>query len=305
MRTPTYYARGLLRQLLPYTVANRRRTKLLEQSADCLNSQEIDQRVAYYNKVSRSFDASEAPRIAEISRRKSRYYIDLDEFSRGFGPDRRLDYLFGDVITTPLTPTIVKSRPIGPDNENAILLNLDKLRHFSWSRDPVPFRKKKDAAVWRGTPLNAQRKALVRTFYNHPSFDIGHIRGEVDDLPPKSALSHAAQKRYKFFISLEGYDVATNLKWGMASNMLVMSPKLQFETWFMEGRLEPGKHFVLLKEDLSDLEEKVDYFIRHTEEAEDIIRNANAWVAQFCDPLKERIVASRVLEQYFRLSGQI
>lgn len=305
MIPPAYYARGLLHQLLPYRIANTRRARLLDTAADHPDHQEIEWRVAYYNKLVDRFDASTAPRVSEISRKKSRYYIDLDEFSRGFGPDRRLNYLFGDVITVPEVPAIVKSRPIGPDNANSVILNLDKLRHFNWSSDPLPFRKKKDAAVWRGTPINEQRKALVRAYYHHPRFDIGHTRGEVDDLAPKAALSHAAQKQYKFFLSLEGYDVATNLKWGMASNMLVMSPKLHFETWFMEGRLEPGKHFVLLKDDLSDLEDKVDYYTQHTDDAEEIIQNASDWVAQFADPLKERIIANRVLERYFRLSGQL
>ena len=87
--------------------------------------------------------------------------------------------------------------------------------------------------------------------------------------------------------------------------MLVMSPALEFETWFMEGALEPGKHFVLLENDFSDLEDKVAYYTKNTEEAEEIIANAHAWVAQFGDPLKERMVSARVLEKYFELSGQM
>ena len=91
----------------------------------------------------------------------------------------------------------------------------------------------------------------------------------------------------------------------MASNMLVMSPALEFETWYMEGALEPGRHFVLLENDFSDLEEKVAYYTEHTEEAEEIISNAHAWLDQFADPMKERMIAARVLEKYFQLSGQL
>ncbi|MEM9426606.1 MAG: glycosyl transferase family 90 [Pseudomonadota bacterium] len=305
MRTAAYYGRGLLRQLLPYGFANRQRIRLLEQAARRHDITEIERRANYYNKLSNPFDASTAPRIDEVSRDKSRYFLDLDESSRGFGPDRRLHYLFGDAVTVPGVPTIVKSRPIGPGNTHSVLLKLNKLRHFKWSPDVIPFRDKKPAAVWRGTPLNAQRQSLVRTFYDHPTFDIGHTRQNVDDLPPKAALSHGEQKAFKFFVSLEGNDVATNLKWGMASNMLVMSPQPRFETWFMEGLLEPGKHFVLLRDDLSDLEEMVDYFTAHTTEAEEIIRNAHDWIKHFTDPLKERIIEARVLERYFRLSEQL
>jgi len=305
MSAASYYARGLLRQMVPFFLANRQRQRLLEHVARHPARAEIEWRVAYYNKLTEPFDASQASRIADIPKDRSRYYLDLDETSRGFGPDRRLDYLFGDVTTVPDRPMVVKSRPIGAHNASSILLKLDKLRHFRWSPDARPFRDKKPAAVWRGTPLNAQRQDLVRAFYHHPSFDIGHSRHMVDGLPPKTPLSHAEQKQFKFFVSLEGNDVATNLKWGMASNMLVMAPRMRFETWFMEGRLEPGKHFVLLRDDLSDLEAKVDYFATRPDEAEEIIENAHKWIGLFADPLKERIVAARVLEKYFSLSGQL
>jgi hypothetical protein len=305
MRTVPYYARGLLRQLLPYRIANHQRARLLEAAGRHSDAQEIAWRLGYYNQLEAPFDASEAPRIAEVSRDRSRYYLDLDDSSRGFGPDRRLDYLFGDITHVPKTPTIVKSRPVGAGNGNAVLLKLDRLRHFRWSHDPVPFRDKDPTAVWRGTPLTAQRQAFVRAYYDHKRFDIGHTRGMVDALPPKPPLSHDAQKRHKFFISLEGHDVATNLKWGMASNMLVMAPRPRFETWFMEGRLEPGRHFALLRDDLSDLEDQVAYFTAHPQAAEEIIRNAHDWIAMFTDPLKERMLGLLVLEKYVRLSGQL
>jgi len=266
---------------------------------------QINERVEYYNKLSCTFDASNAPRVCEIDKDKSRYFLDLDEFCKGFGPSRRLHYLFGDVTHVPVTPTVVKSRPVSAGHENSVILKLNKLRHFRWAPDPVPFRDKKPSAVWRGTPLTHQRQQFVRTFYNHPSFDIGHSRHLVDDLLPKGPLSHKAQKEHKFFVSIEGNDVATSLKWAMASNMLVMSPRPRYETWFMEGQLEPGRHYVMLKDDLSDLEEKVEYFTRHTDEAEWIIQNAHAWTDLFTDPLKERIISLRVLEKYFRLSEQL
>ncbi len=305
MTPAMYYLRGLLRQCLPYSIANRQRARLLDKVALRQDCDEIERRVDYYNKLTEPFDASTAPRIADISRERSRYYLDMDEASRGFGPDRRVNYLFGDVTRVPDTPTVVKSRPIRGSNANSVLLKVDKLRHFKWSHDPIPFRDKKPAAVWRGTPHNAQREALVRAFYHHPQFDIGHSSRQVDGLAPKSPLTHAEQKQFKFFVSLEGHDVATNLKWGMASNMLVMSPQLRFETWFMEGCLQPDKHFVLLKDDLSDLEEKVDCFSADPDAAEEIIENAQKWVARFCDPLKERLIATLVLDKYFRLSCQL
>ncbi len=305
MNLATFYIKGILRQLLPYSIARRQRVRLLSKASRYLCHEEIDWRVDYNNSLSEQFDASLAPRICNISRKKSRYYLDLDESTRGFGPHLQMNYLFGDICIIPEVATIVKSRPICAGNENSIILKLDNLRHFSWSTDPIPFSNKKASAVWRGTPLTEQRKNFVRRFYDHKSFNIGQSRHVIDELQPKPTLTHREQKEYKFFVSIEGNDVATNLKWALASNMLVMAPLPRYETWFMEGLLEPGKHFVLLKDDLSDLEEKVDYFSSQTKEAEEIIRNAHAWVNLFTDPLKERIIAARILEKYFQLSGQL
>ena len=300
-----YYGKGIAHHLTPYALCRANTQRLLEAYRAHPDHEAMENRVNYCNKLSEPFDASTAPRIDEVVRSHSRYYIDLEEHSKGFGPERRLWYQFGDIVTVPETPAVVKSRPICHGNENSVVLNLDKIRHFTWSGDDLPFREKKAAAVWRGSPNTMRRKILIDKFYDHPTHDIGHFNDVVNGRPAKPSLTHEDQKKFKFFLSLEGVDVATNLKWGMASNMLVMSPALEFETWFMEGALEPGKHFVLLENDFSDLEDKVAYYTEHTAEAEAIIANAHAWIAQFGDPLKERMISARILEKYFELSDQL
>jgi len=67
------------------------------------------------------------------------------------------------------------------------------------------------------------------------------------------------QLEYKFILSLEGNDVATNLKWIMSSNSLAFMPRPKYETWFMEGNLVPNHHYILIKDDYSDLEERLKY----------------------------------------------
>ena len=300
-----WYARGLWHWLTPYGICKRQTEKLLRDASSRQDFKNIEDRAAYYNKLSKPFDASDAAMVSEIESDRSRYFLDLIEHAKGFGADRRLHYLFGDITFVPPVPKIVKSRPISNTNTNSIIINLDKRRHFLWTSDPVPFGEKKSAAVWRGGANNKARKLLVEKFYDHPEFDIGHTSGDVGERPAKRGLTHKEQMQFKYFISLEGNDVATNLKWSMASNMLVMSPKLHFETWFMEGRLEPNRHFVLLRDDFSDLEEKVAFYNENPQAAERIITEAHCWIDQFVDPLKERMIAALVLEKYFRLSGQV
>ena len=169
-----YYGHGILHHLTPASVCRRETEKLLEQVRACPDRDGLEARVGYYNKLAGAFDASGAPRIVEIERGRSRYFFDLDEHAKGFGPDRRVWYKFGDITRVPEHPTVVKSRPVCLGNENSVILNLNKIRHFTWSNDPLPFRDKKPAAVWRGTPRTKRRRLLVERFYDHPVFDIGH-----------------------------------------------------------------------------------------------------------------------------------
>lgn len=104
---------------------------------------------------------------------------------------------------------------------------------------------------------------------------------------------------YKFILALEGNDVASNLKWIMGSNSIAVMCKSNYETWFMEGTLIPDYHYISIKDDFSDFEEKINHYIKYLEKAEEIIRHANAYVEQFKDEKKEFLLSLAVLDKYF------
>ncbi|EOH5314647.1 hypothetical protein ACQJ04_000816 [Campylobacter jejuni] len=64
--------------------------------------------------------------------------------------------------------------------------------------------------------------------------------------------------KYKFIISLEGNNVASNLKWAMNSNSLVLASKITCQTWFIEGTLKPNYPFALI--DNENLPAVIEYF---------------------------------------------
>jgi len=113
------------------------------------------------------------------------------------------------------------------------------------------------------------------------------------------------QLKYKFILAIEGNDVASNLKWIMSSNSIAFMVKPKYETWFMEGTLIPNFHYVLLKDDYSDLEEKIEYYSTHFEESLSIIKNANEYTKQFQDEKREDIISLLVLKKYFEKSNQL
>ncbi len=300
-----YYARNFARDLSPQIIYRNRREPLLKRAL-AYDPDDLSTRINYYNKLTPGTRLSEGTgAVNDISFDRSFYYYDLKEHARYFPRNLRFHYLFGDVIHVPDVPCIVKSRPIGEDNRNSAIMKLEKLRHFFIPTDNTPFDDKKPLAVWRGSDHNPKRVELMRHYHGHTLCDIGLTNVPEDDPRRGTFLNPAEQMAYKYIISIEGIDVATNLKWIMASNSLCLMPDSVYETWFMEGRLEPGQHFVRVADDFSDLEDKILHYERRPQEARDIIRNANAYVAQFLEPEREQILSLLVLYKYFVVTGQI
>ncbi|SDL54630.1 Glycosyl transferase family 90 [Modicisalibacter muralis] len=302
-----FYSAGLAQLLAPDRLFRSRLDRLL----DTLDASEVDyvfDRVNFYNKVSSWFDVdNHATRVSDFKyEKRGAYYLDTKRVVRYFDPDLRFSYLFGDITEVPESPKIVKSRPISGGNANSVLLKLNKIRHFNFVSDDQQFTDKRDRIVWRGKCFKASREAIVKRLHDRPGHDIGQVDESKKHQPDyRPFLSIREQLRNKFVLSLEGKDVATNLKWIMSSNSLCFMPKPRFETWFMEGQLMPSKHYVPLKEDCSDIEEKMDYYSANTDEALEIIKNANRHVEQFKNKRRERLISLLVLRKYFERSGQI
>ncbi|MBT5324386.1 MAG: lipopolysaccharide A protein, partial [Campylobacteraceae bacterium] len=80
--------------------------------------------------------------------------------------------------------------------------------------------------------------------------------------------------------------------------------KPKYESWYMEGLLIPNYHYVLLKDDYSDLEEKVRYYSENIEEANNIIKNGQEYLHQFKDDRREDLISLLIIEKYFKLQKE-
>lgn len=299
-----YYARNVVRDIAPQALFRARLDVLLARSIRCAPS--IRERINYYNKLSQPFTPSpEAVTIATLPFRPTMYYYDLKEFARYFDPGLRLDLEFGDVEGVRPMPSIVKDRPIHCDNRNSVLFKMDKFRHFHMPADPIPFSRKLPMAVWRGDLNNPRRTVFLDAVRGLACCDAGTPSGEAPARYRRPFLSPDRQKRYRYIVSLEGNDVATNLKWVMSSNSLCLMPPPTYEIWFCEGHLEPNVHYAPLAPDFSDVEQQIAYYERHPQEAERIIAAANAYCRRFLDESAEKAISLLVLYKYFVLSGQI
>ncbi|MGM0823122.1 MAG: glycosyl transferase family 90 [Pseudomonadota bacterium] len=303
------YSQHAIHRLIPRAFLQRQRKSLL-QSLKNLSKDEQEKilyRVNYCNQLGGGVDLpKQAICLSNFKRERSgTYYLDLLSVLRYFSPNLRFCHRFGDVTTVPDVPTLVKSRPINDHNKNSVLLKLNQVRHYYTVKDPHNYDDKLDLMVWRGACHKEHRRQFVQDFYDHPLCNVGDIRKNADDQSlHRHFMSVPEQLKYKFILSIEGTDVATNLKWIMASNSLCFMRRPRFETWFMEGTLLPGYHYVQLKDDYSDLEDKVSYYRENPYEAIVIINNANRYVAQFMHSKRERLISILVMQKYFERTHQ-
>ena len=301
-----YYLKNFLSYALPDFLFRRRLATELAGLSD-YDQEYINGRVNYYNKLDAVKSiAGNAVAVKNFRLRRKKFtphghFFDTYEHTRFFPTNNQISLLFGDVTHIPAWPSIVKSRPIEGNNKNSIVLNLGKLRHFMFVKDKKPFQDKKNRLVGRGAVYQPWRVKFWEMYFGHPLCDLGQVNKKPvlnkDWLVPR--LTIYKHLEYKFILSLEGNDVASNLKWIMSSNSLAVMPRPTYETWFMEGTLIPDYHYVEIKKDYSDLPEKLNYYLNNTGAALKIIDNARRYAAQFQDKRRERLIALLVLKKYF------
>lgn len=244
--------------------------------------------------------------IPSKRRGKTAIFFDMYPAIRCVNASCRFFTHMGDIRTEPARPTFVKTRPITGKESNSVILRLNSLRHFHFTRDKKPWHCKQDRMVFRNVVRQQPwRSALLQRWASSPLCDLGAINADTD-CPEmlRPFMQRSALLDYKFIACIEGNDVASNLKWVMASNSIAVMPRPTVESWFMEGELLGGVHYIEVRPDYEDLEEKLRYYLAHPDESERIIRNAHAYVRRFRNRRLERYTRRLTVERYFRLTDQ-
>lgn len=276
----------------------------------------VQQRVDYYANlpIEAKIDQKKAIAVADFKypfrekKKYATYFFDLYPYVRKQPSQCHFNYIFGDIDWEAESPAFVKARPITGKQSNSVICKLNQVRHFLFIDDRKDFQSKKDMLVFRNiVRRQPQRQFFIETFTGHPLCDVGQTNNDEHTLNPqlvKPFMTIEEQLDYKFVACIEGHDVATNLKWVMSSNSIAVMPRPKFESWFMEGTLIPNFHYIEVKDDFSDLPEKIKYYIKHTEKALEIIKNAHDYVLQFKNDKIERIIMQEVVNKYFNSTKQ-
>lgn len=226
-------------------------------------------------------------------------------------------------------PTITKTRHIYGKNIRrpyAIIARLRSKVHFGLlpevkaMRGKVPWKDKQSTIIWRGGPSGTgftnvyeselykpSRETMLKLWCNTQvveDIDVGLIskwnfRNFTHFLKEEKTIEEML--KYKYLLSVEGNDVATNLKWAMYSDSLVIMPKPCVESWYTESMLEPWVHYVPVKDDFSDLLEIKKWCDANAETCKKIIQNANQYAEQFTNNDREVYLHKYVMGKYFEL----
>ncbi len=171
-----YFLRSYIQYLMPRFIFQKRLQKKLALIETRPDKNYIYERVNYYNRLNEAFELPCAlPTFAEHKPKTQKvYFFDSYKYTRFFSDKFRWSFLPGDIVHIPEIPTLVKSRPLAPNNENSVLLKLDQIRHFIFLNDKKAFREKENKVIFRGKVLDkAIRLSFMEKFFGHPLCDIG------------------------------------------------------------------------------------------------------------------------------------
>ena len=302
-----YYLNGFISLILPKFIYRDKLDKILS-SIPHKKFEYILHRVNYYNKIDKKAQSSsdwERLSNLKIKKKGKTYFFDTYSLIKYFSQSLKANFLFGDINYVPSQISFVKSRPINLNNHNSIILKLNKVRHFLFINDNYPLEKKKNILFGRAAVHQKQRIEFYKKYFDNELCDLGQInKGTSHDQWYKKKVSLDYHLRYKFILCIEGNDVASNLKWVMSSSSVAVMPKPKFESWFMEGILVPDYHYIHIKDDYSDLEKKLKFYIKNPEKLKQISINANNYVNQFRDSSDEKIISLLVIEKFFAFTNQ-
>lgn len=304
-----YYLVGAMRMYCPRWVRRLQRRLLLRNWEQRPDADYIRSRVDFYCQIPQG--AKPGPEATPIGAfrlkgNKSRYFFDLGRFIRAYPRKALIEYMTTDVWHNPDTPTLMKARRLDAKADNCALLNLDCRRHFIRPVDPVPTAEKKPVLFFRGEiDGKPGRIRFFEMWAGNPLFDLGDttVKNRSKWFAPKVALTDHFD--YRFIFAPEGNDVASALQWICASNCIPVMTRPTVESWLMHSRLKPGVHYIEIKDDFTDAEEKIRYYIDHPAEAEAIARASKEWADQFLDRRRESIISYLVVEKYLKATGQL
>tara|TARA_B100001057_G_scaffold497548_1_gene601979 strand:+ start:5438 stop:6460 length:1023 start_codon:yes stop_codon:yes gene_type:complete len=137
-------------------------------------------------------------------------------------------------------------------------------------------------------PIKGKNKNVVKNFYSHAKKN--NMFGGYLDFREEMC-------QYKYILNLDGHDSSSGIIHSLRSNSLMISPTPKWHI-VVNFKLEPWVHYVPLKDDTSDLGEKLKWCNSNQEKCEEIVKNASEYISQFNEK-SEQEIETRIFEKLY------
>ena len=205
------------------------------------------------------------------------------------------------------------------DNKN-IIVSLNTRRHWQCVSQINQIRSsawesKKKELVWRGADtgkgFSNDRLKFVEKYYK--KYNVGFSEYVQNFNNPqlsnyykndflKSHLNLTQITSFKYILILEGNDKSSSLNWALNSNCVPLMKKPTWHSWLCEPFLIPNYHYIELKDDFSDVEEKLQWLRENDDKAKEIAYNGIKYIETNFSNLKREFHLERkiveIIEPY-------
>jgi hypothetical protein len=188
--------------------------------------------------------------------------------------------------------------------------------HFSWNA-------KKGGAFWRGTltDMGTPNEKFTENYRLSPRFLISQMSKQAPDLVDagivyfgkiyeksllkEEVVKEGASKRhhllYKYLPVLDGHMCTyPGFQWRLLSNSVTLKQTSNQIQWFYSA-LKPFEHYIPIKNDISDLVEKIEWAKNHEERVLKVIDNAQNFALQNLMMEDNYLYLAAVLKKYASL----
>ncbi len=202
----------------------------------------------------------------------------------------------GDSVSNENFPILTKIRYM---ESKGVISNLNSVRHFApvpvvWERLDTPWDKKANKVYWRGSTTGYNKEGynrynFVKDYYK--KYDIGFgIKPHPDIYKFKPQIAKEMQGyvknlgwqdqhlKNKYLPAVEGNDKSSSIPWILASSSVLIMPKPRYHSWLCEPWLEDGVHYVEVKQDWSDFDEKISWCKDNDSKCKEISDNATQFM---------------------------
>lgn len=154
-------------------------------------------------------------------------------------------------------------------------------KHIDLYHETVTWKQKKNKIVYRGSIRNGS----PYNFFNYHDMKNGHRQFLYENREKwkhvldyeSNYLSITDMCGFKYILDIDGWTNAWGLVWKLYSGSVVMKQDSIWKQWYYDD-LKPFVHYIPIRNDFSDLEEKYQWCINHPDECRLIINNATRFV---------------------------